>query len=350
MASERRRAAIAAIALTLSAVSTAPAAAQGSNHLADAAQDYRTFGGGNSVISLTFENDYFAGTDRNYTNGVRLAFMSAPREIEGWSGFIAKNILGADPDYGMRVGLAVGQSIFTPEDFTETDPLPDQHPYAGWLYFEHSVLGVRKRSLSRLTTQLGVVGPSAGAEWAQNTVHEFQGGEVAEGWDNQLRDEIGFTLTYERAQILFQTPRIFGLESDGLVLGGATAGNVISEAKVGGMWRIGRNIRTDAGPPRIRPGLAGGEFFDKGVGNSWYAFIGAQGRAVAWNIFLDGNSFDGDAEPQVERIPYVADFQAGVVLRFGRVQLAYQVVARTEEFETQDDNQVFGALSFAAAF
>lgn len=313
-------------------------------------EDYRLIGGRNAIFSITLENDYFVSTDRNYTNGVRAAYVSAPKETRGVSGFIADRILRADEHYGMRVSWALGQSIFTPEDFEERQPLPDQHPYAGWLYLEHGVIAVKRKSVSRLVTQMGVVGPSAGGEWAQNTVHRVQGGAIAEGWENQLRDEFGFTLTYERSRVVFDTPTLFGLESDAVGIIGGTAGNVITEGKFGGMLRFGRNLAADAGPPRIRPALAGGGFFDNSAGNSWYVFIGAQARAVAWNIFLDGNTFESDREPQVERIPVVSEAQVGAVARFGRTQLSYQIVARTEEFETQDDNQVFGALSLAVAF
>ncbi len=313
-------------------------------------EDYRLIGGENAIFSITLENDYFVSTDRNYTNGVRAAYVSAPKKTRGFSGFIAEKILRADDNYGMRVSWALGQSIFTPEDFEERAPLPDQHPYAGWLYLEHGVIAVKRKSISRLVTQMGVVGPSAGGEWAQNSVHRVQGGAIAEGWENQLRDEFGFTLTYERGRVVFDTPTFFGLESDAVGLIGGTAGNVITEGKFGGMLRFGRNLSADAGPPRIRPALAGGGFFDNSAGNSWYVFVGAQARAVAWNIFLDGNTFEGDREPQVERIPVVGEMQVGAVARFGRTQLSYQIVARTEEFETQDDNQVFGALSVAVAF
>ena len=60
------------------------------------------------------------------------------------------------------------------------------------------------------------------------------------------------------------------------------------------MIRLGRNLRVDYGPPHVDLNT-GSDYIDPdradvgGVG--FYAFAGAEGRAIARNIFLDGNSF-----------------------------------------------------------
>lgn len=44
------------------------------------------------TISATFENDIFGGTDRNYTNGVRLDYVTPRNDLPGWARF-ARDIL-----------------------------------------------------------------------------------------------------------------------------------------------------------------------------------------------------------------------------------------------------------------
>jgi hypothetical protein len=78
---------------------------------------------------------------------------------------------------------------------------------------------------------------------------------------------------------------------------------------------------------------------------SWSIFAGVQGRAVAHNLFLDGNTFEDSAS--VERTPFVADFQTGLSISAGDWRLAYTYVWRTEEFETQPTRQDFGALALS---
>lgn len=91
--------------------------------------------------------------------------------------------------------------------------------------------------------------------------------------------------------------------------------------------------------------VTGGGFFEPVDRFSWYLFVGVSGRAVAYDIFLDGNAFRDS--PEVDRRPLVADAQGGLVIQLGRYQLGLTVVTRTEEFETQRDRQVFGAISLS---
>jgi hypothetical protein len=94
----------------------------------------------------------------------------------------------------------------------------------------------------------------------------------------------------------------------------------------------------------VRPSLAGVEHFAGGP-LSWSLFAGVQGRAVAHNILLDGNTFTDSAS--VERSPFVADFQTGFAVSAGDWRLAYTFVWRTEEFESQGGRQDFGALALS---
>lgn len=302
-----------------------------------------------STWSFVWENDYFSGTDRNYTNGVRLAYLSGFKTPHGLTKFCAENLLGAGPDTGVRRGFAVGHSIFTPEDTQATAPLPDQHPYAGWLYGEYSVVVEQPGSIDQFTIQAGVVGPAAAGEWVQNNWHELINGAHVNGWDNQIGNEPGIVVSYDR---IVRAERALGdsaLSVDVAPTFGLSLGNIETQARVGLMFRFGDNLRNDYGPPRVRPSLAGGGFFSPVDAFSWYVFAGAEGRAVAHSIFLDGSLFDDD-DPGVASKTFVGDFQGGLVMQFRRVQIAYTYVLRTKEFEGQPDSQQFGAVSISAKF
>lgn len=306
-------------------------------------------GDGRGTWSFVIENDVYAGTDRNYTNGVRLSYLTGFKPARGISGFFARNLLGVDEGEGVRQGFAVGQSIFTPEDTQLVEAPPDQHPYAGWLYGEYALLVEGDNSTDQLYFQAGVVGPSAGAEWVQNNFHDVIGSDEAEGWSDQLDDEPGFQIGYDKKLRALAEIETLGLGADLTPDFGVVAGNVLTQATLGLTLRLGIDLRSDYGPPRIRPSLAGAGFFTPQSAFSGYLFAGVQGRAVARNIFLDGNSFDDDL-PSVDKKYFVADFQAGLVVQIEDVQLAYTFVTRTEEFDDQEDRQQFGAFSFSFKF
>ena len=295
------------------------------------------------------ENDRFGGSDRNYTNGVRFSWLSGTQATDNFSDLIADYILGADEGAVVRRGFAIGQSIFTPEDIDETAPLPDQQPYAGWLYGEVTALIEQRNVVDQVSVQIGVVGQSAAGETAQNEFHALIGAEPARGWDNQIDDEIGLVVAYDKKlRRLFKLGDTqFGADVTPNI--GFAAGNVHTNARAGFTLRAGQDLQNDFGPPRVRPSLGGAGYFTPRDQFSWYAFAGVEGRAVAHNIFLDGSLFRED-DPSVERKTWVTDLQAGLVAQYHGTQVAFTFVERSEEFAQQNGSQQFGAFSISQKF
>lgn len=306
------------------------------------------------VFSIAAENDSFSsGGDRNYTSGIKLAYLSPAEGVPGWlrgAGDFTRPISRSAPDFW---GIAIGQSIFTPEDISANPPSPDEHPYAGWLYVqimvgaeEDRTDGRAPRFMDTYELEFGIVGPSAMGEEAQSGIHQWLGAPEPLGWDYQLRDEFAFAVSFDRR---WRALRGYidipgGLEFDLTPSAGATLGTLRTEARLGLTARVGWRIDSDYGPPRVRPSLSGVDHF-RGGPLSWSLFAGVQGRAVARNLFLDGNTFEDG--PSVERRPLVADFQTGVSVSAGNWRIAYTYVWRTEEFETQAARQDFGAIALS---
>ena len=114
------------------------------------------------------------------------------------------------------------------------------------------------------------------------------------------------------------------------------------------MARIGWDLSADFGPPRIRPALAGAGVFKPGQPFGGYVFAGVEGRAIARDMFLDGNLWRDSARVE-DRRDYGGDLQFGVALHQGDVQVAFTYVHRTEEFVAQSGPQRFGAVSISIA-
>jgi lipid A 3-O-deacylase len=306
------------------------------------------------VLSLVVENDSLSsGADRNYTSGIKLAYISPADRVPDWlqnTGSFTRAISGSDPDFW---GISIGQSIFTPQDIRANPAPPDQHPYSGWLYMQLMVAaqdnpnpGHRAQHLDTYELEIGVVGPWAMGEQAQDSIHQLLGAPHPNGWDSQLHNEVVFDLAFDRRWHAWSLPdnTLGFLEADLTPSAGVTVGTLRDEMRAGLTARIGQRLDSDYGPPRVRPSLAGVEHFAGGP-FAWSIFAGVQGRAVARDLFLDGNTFQDSAH--VERIPYVADYQAGFSISAGDWRLAYTYVWRTDEFETQDGRQDFGALAIS---
>jgi len=318
------------------------------------------------VVTIQFENDLFSGSDQHFTHGTRFAYLSP--EGQDWVENLARLVPIFDPGSKRRVSYALGQNIFTPEDITRRVPDPTDRPYAGWLYATVGLVSEKGDRLDNLALDVGVVGPASFADETQTRWHRAFGFTKPEGWDHQLENEPGVVLYYERKWrkgLELQIPEL-PLIADlpvishlGLVdnlgvdvsphIGGAL-GNVFTYGALGVTFRFGDDLPIDYGPPRIRPSLPGTDHFRPAAngGLGWYLFSGIEVRAVARNIFLDGNTFTGG--PSVDKRPIVADFQFGLAITAGPARLAYTHVIRTEEFFGQNAPDQFGGLSLSVRF
>ncbi|MBK6705666.1 MAG: lipid A deacylase LpxR family protein [Caulobacteraceae bacterium] len=220
----------------------------------------------------------------------------------------------------------MGHSLFTPNDTTTSAPLPDQHPYAAWLYGEYTALVEQGDEVDQVSVQLGIVGPSAGGEWVQNEFHALIGTADAQGWDNQLEDEIGIVISYDHRLRRLAQLGDGGFGADVTPNLGFTVGNIHTNLHAGLTLRMGQDLDNDYGPPRISPRLAGAGYFTPRDNFSWYVFASIEGRAVAHNIFLDGSLFRDD-DPSVSSNTFVTDMQ-GLVVQVLQTQVASTYVER----------------------
>lgn len=302
--------------------------------------------------SLLVENDVFTGNDQHYTNGLRLTYLSRQDDVPDYIRQFAAALPFVELGARLRAGYALGHNIYTPNDIKSAGPVPSERPYAGYLYAGMAVVAESdSRSGDILDTwelDIGMVGPSARGEEVQNNFHRLIGSPQAQGWDNQLKDEPTLSLTHERKwRHLWRHPDS-GLGFDFTPHVGGSLGNLSTYLNLGATVRIGEGLARDYGPPRIRPSLPGSGFFLPQDGIGWYLYAGVDGRAMAHNIFLDGNTFKDS--PSVDSKTWIGDMQMGLVLTLSAVQVAYTHVYRTREFEGQKAGDNFGALSVSARF
>jgi hypothetical protein len=133
-------------------------------------------------------------------------------------------------------------------------------------------------------------------------------------------------------------------------------GNVYDYVNAGAELRVGFNLPDDFGTPGIEPGAttstpAEGDLqatrariLDVGA----YLFARVDGRVVARNIFLDGNTFRDSAS--VERKWLVADISAGASVNYKNTKLTYALDYRTEEFVGQKAGELFGSITASFEF
>ena len=313
-------------------------------------------------ITIIEENDAFGypnPSDRWYTQGFEARFLSSPVATgplaigTGADLLLPGTYLDAGSFRTRKFELLFGQQLFTPADLTLNPPDPRDRPYAGWLYGGFGLLQeTDHRTLDHFELQVGVVGPAALGQTVQNGFHGFLSGVIpqhtAAGWGSQLSNEPGIVLSYEK-KWRFQMPVGGGFAIEGIPEVGGSLGNVYTYGEVGAMLRFGRNLNADYGPARIRPALSGTTWFDSTQLEGplgWYVFVGAQGRAVARNIMLDGNTFADSL--RVDKEPFVADLSGGLSVFWSDLaKLDFVMTWRSKEFVGQSEPARYGGINLS---
>jgi len=303
--------------------------------------------------SIQLENDLWgSGEDRYYTHGTMLSFVPAGEAPE-WLKRLGGYVPFFRPGYDRGIEFSIGQNIYTPNDIEDPDLIADDRPYAGWLYGSFTLLGILEetadyRVSNAFEITIGVVGPSSMADEVQRRCHKIIDARTPEGWDHQLQDEFGLNLTYTRVWehfVRLGQPWVELSAAPHLV---GALGNIYTHLGSGLMLRLGHNLRSDIGPPAINPGFPGAAYFRSRQAFSFYLFAGVEGRAMARNIFLDGNTFEDSHS--VDSKTLVGDFQFGAALRYRRLRVSFTNVLRSEEFDGQEEPSSYGAINMTVLF
>jgi len=299
------------------------------------------------LFSLKVENDAFsAGGDDHYTNGIEGIWAFEPTDTH-WTRRFAEALPGWSASSLDGVTYRFGQQMYTPHEIGVETLIEDDRPYAGLLYGGVSLFDKEQhdgwRQADSLHLDVGIVGPASGAEEVQRNFHDLIATEEPEGWDNQLDNEPIVNLGYERSWLLQQ--RLAGLEVEYGPSAGFALGNLYTFASGGLGLRLGDGLDHSFGIPAVAPAQSGQSSFQRDRGFSWYVFANLEGRYMAHNLLLDGNTFEDSHS--VDRREWVGDAQLGTALTWDRWQVAFTYVWRSDEFEEQDGFDQFGSLTLS---
>ncbi len=181
-------------------------------------------------------NFYGRGTDRAYTNGLRLEFISAKKKTPA---FLPDKLMPTAGDSSTNLyGWAVTQLMFTPGNISKESFQPDDYPWSGALFVTHTLYSYNQQKKMDIQTELnlGVMGPWALAGELQTMVHRMIHYIKPEGWDNQYGNSLllNINITGEKQLLSYRN----FLE----VIAGAhaAAGTMLNELAVYPIIRIGK--------------------------------------------------------------------------------------------------------------
>lgn len=306
----------------------------------------------NAGWQIYLDNDLFISPDidRDYTGGLAIAYsgrrarewwFSMDRGLDWLDEWFRIQPLQTSPKGFQRHSLEFGLILFTPDDITVDTPIPDDRPYANFVFMANSQQTTFPETGWMLQSILtvGFLGLSIGPD-VQSLIHSATDSAEPEGWQNQISDGGELTASYTvRAQkILLENYGRFSYEVSGALegsIGFTTDVNVGLSTRFGKIrspwWtfaphqsdyiNLGQTITS-----RIDERILPSEFFGWAGINANFGF---------YNAFLQGQFRDSAVEldrDELEDIVYEAWLGATKTWSNG-FGLSFVTRGRTEEIK-----------------
>ncbi|MBL7864542.1 MAG: lipid A deacylase LpxR family protein [Cyclobacteriaceae bacterium] len=266
------------------------------------------------AIRITEENDWFTGTDRYYSNGVRVDFL-----FEGTRWLPGDQLLFAPAGYETKVrGLGLVQAMYTPANTSTQEAIRSDRPYAGTLYLNSFLETFHESTKLKVRSEIsvGTLGPRSGAKETQSWFHSVINDDIPQGWDHQVRTTLLLNYGFRIEKGIAASHRA---EAVGIV--GFNIGTTQSDASIGAVLRFGILDRYFRSP------------LSQIGGTKAYLFVKPTFTAVITNETLEGTTanMEQDASAVVMNNG-IFRYEYGFSIRHGRTTVTYSVVNTSPEF------------------
>lgn len=306
-------------------------------------------------FSFQFYNDYFAGTDKHFTNGMSISWLDSDskKNSSGSTSYysdLMSSLVDSLPsiyDAGYQnytAGASISQIMITPKDTTKKTPQYDDIPYAGYLALSLFAFEWDSDSFIEYRGDFGVVGPESGAGHVQESFHKFIGNPVPQGWDTQLR-------THYVANALFRygDKTWSNNSSDWFNHFGFQAGNYVSDIFIGSMFRFGDNYveNFNVHYPYLREEASLLSIDGEHKGFGWSLTMGVDGEYLAYSYVLDAAKNEGY---HTDKNPFNGSAYVGADFYYNAHKFTFFYQAQTSYIKIQNTVDIFGGITYTYQF
>jgi len=290
-----------------------------------------------SSFGFRTENDAYLGfgSDRYYTNGLFINYTRAIRQANT-TGKIIKRTWEAE----------LGQSIYN----AQTGAVPDisyvDRPFAGFLYGSAKMnwFTSDEAHLSAAIS-VGTIGPNSLAQDAQELLHDVVGFYEINGWQYQVKNELGINAQFEYKRLLART----GVSTDFSLSSKALLGTTFTSASAGILLRAGdinKLFQSVSSASRIS-NQEGSEIPDK----EFFFYTQPTLQVVVYDATIQGGLFRDEKGPvtyKPNRVIYSQE--VGVKYAQERWMLSFAAIFKTKELKSQVKSHQYGSASLHYSF
>ncbi|WP_324172724.1 lipid A deacylase LpxR family protein [Sulfurimonas sp.] len=299
-------------------------------------------------FSFQFNNDFFAGTDQHFTNGVTISWLDDTFNQDDNS--TDKNPLKiSEINSNYNFGLSISQIVITPMDTTISTPQYDDIPYAGYLALSAYLFEWNANSFNEFRIEVGVVGEEALGEQVQNGFHTLVGNEKLKGWDTQLGTQYTINALFRHGDISWKSHKNEGLSMDWFNHYGLNIGNFITDVFVGTMFRIGENYieNFNAHYPYLRKEATLLQLAKHNRGIGWALSAGLNGELLAYSHILDKAKSEGY---ETSKRTFKASLYIGIDIVYNIHKITYFYQAQSADTYKQNSPIIFGGFMYSYQF
>lgn len=272
----------------------------------------------NKYFRINYENDFFTASDRDYTQGILIEKVHPD-----FSRFPLVKILWHPKLNDLKYGLAIEHNAYTPNQIDKYAIQYGDRPYAGVLLLKTFLIASsfeRKMQIS-VSFNSGLLGPGAGGEQMQRTIHHWIHYIQPQGWHNQIQNDLVLNYQVDIEKGLYQYGNHFSFSA-------FASGRVgtLSDKLSGGFSAILGNFQSPfTGTADKRRKIHG------------YIYCQLLANAVGYDATLQGGLFNHSSvytivPSDLNRLTLQNKF--GVVIIFPSFYLEYYHTGITEEFRT----------------
>lgn len=311
-------------------------------------------------ISFQLYNDFFAGADQYFTNGVSLSWLDDTYEhipnssVSAYSDFMIDTFRaiapdGVDLEKHYSAGVSISQIILTPQDTTISTAQYDDSAYAGYLGVGLYLFEFDDDSFNEYRIDFGVIGKESGAQQVQNEFHSLIGNEDAKGWDTQLGTKYTLNILYRRGYISWKSNGFDSLSMDWLNHGGFEVGTFAIDAFIGTMFRIGDNYvqNFNVHYPYLKEESGLLELDKRYHGFGWSLSSGISGDIQAYSAIVDLAQKDGY---DIRQRTLKATMYLGAEFYYNVHKLSYFYQSQSPYTNQEKGINVYGSLLYSYQF
>lgn len=270
-----------------------------------------------SYFRFHYDNDYFAATDENYTQGYSFEVVLQSLEKN------PVNTLFFKPSSAnKKFGLALEHIGFTPNDYVSKDIQFGDRPFASAIMLKSFKIDTNIEKKFRLSQSLslGLIGPGAFGKEMQVGIHKATGNKIPGGWDNQIKNDLILNYRIDFEKYLFSCKNLLAFNANGTL----QLGTLFTNASVGFNTTIG---------------IVNSPFETVEENRNFQVYLFAQPMIgiIGYDATLQGGVFNGKSPytistDNLER--FTAQYNYGLVIKTRTLYFEYTRSAITREFKS----------------